>query len=146
MKIEKYALKAESSLTVFEFISEGPKGLIRKIIQFQETNQQNLYNLAFGDVNLETEEVDDLSVSNNGDSEKVLATVVAALYAFFDKHPDAFVYATGSTKARTRLYRMGISRFYEEISQDFDLYGQIHDNFYKFELNKEYVGFLVQRK
>ena len=139
-------LKAESSLTVFEFISEGPKGLIRKIIQFQETNQQNLYNLAFGDVNLETEEVDDLSVSNNGDSEKVLATVVAALYAFFDKHPDAFVYATGSTKARTRLYRMGISRFYEEISQDFDLYGQIHDNFYKFELNKEYVGFLVQRK
>jgi hypothetical protein len=146
MKIEKYALKAENNLTVFEFVSEGPKGFIHKIIQFQETNQQNLYNLAFGDKNVETGEVDDRTVSNNGDSEKVLATVVAALYAFFDKHPEAFVYAIGSTKARTRLYRMGISRFYKLTIQDFDLYGQIGDNFYEFEVDMEYVGFLVQRK
>ena len=146
MKIEKYALKAERNLTVFEFISEGPNGLIRKLIQFQETNQPNLYNLAFGDKNPETGEIDDLAISNNGDSEKVLATVVAALYAFFDKHPDSFVYATGSTSGRTRLYRIGITRFYEEMVQDFDLYGQIGDDFHKFEIGKTYVGFLTQRK
>ncbi len=113
MQLDKYALKAESSLTVFEFISEGPNGLIYKLIQFQDTNQPNVYNLAFGDKNSETGELDDLAVSNNGDTDKVLATVVAALYAFFDKYPDAFVYATGSTSARTRLYRIGISRFYD---------------------------------
>jgi hypothetical protein len=146
MNIERSALKAESSLTVFEFISEGPNGLIRKLIQFQVTNQPNIYNLAFGDKNAETGQIDDLAVSNNGDSEKVLATVVAALYAFFDKHPDTFVYVTGSSRARTRLYRIGISRFYKEIIQDYDLYGQIGDNFYEFELNKDYVGFLTQRK
>ena len=146
MKIEKYPLKAESSLTVFEFISEGPKGFIRKIIQFQETNKANLYNLAFGDKNNETGEVDDLVVSNNADSEKVLATVVAALYAFFDKYPDASVYATGSTSTRTRLYRMGITRFYEEMIQDFDLYGQVGDEFYEFKPGKDYTGFLAQRK
>lgn len=146
MKIEKYSLKAESNLTVFEFISEGPKGLIRKLIQFQETNQPNLYNLAFGDKNPESGEVDDLAISDNGDSEKVLATVVGALYAFFDKHPDAFVYATGSTNTRTRLYRMGITRFYEEIVQDFFLYGQKEDEFYEFEIGKDYSGFLTQRK
>ncbi len=146
MKIEKYALKAESNLTIFEFISEGPKGLIRKIIQFQETNRLNVYNLAFGDKNSETGEIDDLAVSNNADSEKVLATVVAALYAFFDKHPDAFVYVTGSTSARTRLYRMGITKFYEEMVQDFDLYGQVGDEFYDFEIDKDYAGFLAQRK
>ena len=123
MKLEKYALKAESSLTIFEFISEGPNGPIRKLIKFQETNEPNLYNLAFGDREAQTGEIDDLAISNNGDSEKVLATVVSALYAFFDKHPDAFVYATGSTKSRTRLYRMGITPFHEEIAQDFDLYG-----------------------
>lgn len=146
MKIEKYALKAESNLTVFEFMSEGPKGLIRKLIQFQETNQPNLYNLAFGDKNPVSGQVDDLTVSNNGDSEKVLATIVAALYAFFDKYPDAFVFATGSTKARTRLYRMGISRFYNEMKQDFVLYGQAGDEFYEFEIGKDYTGFLTQRK
>ena len=82
----------------------------------------------------------------NSDSEKVLATVAGALYAFFDEHPDAFVYATGSTKARTRLYRMGITRFYNDVVEDFDLYGQIGDDFYTFETGKEYSGFLVQRK
>lgn len=146
MQLDKYALKAESSLTVFEFISEGPNGLIYKLIQFQDTNQPNVYNLAFGDKNSETGELDDLAVSNNGDTDKVLATVVAALYAFFDKYPDAFVYATGSTSARTRLYRIGISRFYDEMIEDFELYGQAGNEFHAFEVGKKYSGFLAQRK
>jgi len=146
MRIDRYALKSESGLTVFEFISEGPKGTIRKMVHFQETNEPGLYNLAFGDKNSGTDELDDLSVSNNGDSEKVLATVVAALYAFFDRHPDAFVYATGSTAARTRLYRMGITRFREEMELDFHLFGQVGDKFEPFETGREYIGFLAQRK
>lgn len=145
MKAEKYPLKAEKSLTTFEFVSEGPKGVIRKLIQFQETNEPNLYNLAFGD-NVGETEIDDLAISNNGDSEKVLATVVSALYAFFDKYPAAFVYATGSTKDRTRLYRMGITKYYHEMIEDFYLYGQIDDEFPIFEIGKEYEGFLAQRK
>jgi hypothetical protein len=111
MKVEKYHLKSETNFTTFEFISEGPKGLIRKKIQFQQTSTPNLYNLAFGDTSPETGEVNDLVVSNNSDSEKVLGTVVAAVYAFFDKYPEAYVFATGSSDARTRLYRIGITRF-----------------------------------
>ncbi len=145
MKTEKHSLKAEESSTTFEFISEGPMGAIRKLIQFQETNEPSLYNLAFGDKVGEAE-IDDLAISNNGDSEKVLATVVAALYAFFDKYPTAFVYATGSTTARTRLYRMGITKYYDEMIEDFYLYGQIDDEFPIFEIGKEYGGFLAQRK
>ena len=145
MKAEKYPLKAERSLATFEFVSEGPKGAIRKLVQFQETNQSNLYNLAFGDKVGETE-INDLAVSDNGDSEKVLVTVVTALYAFFDRYPRAFVYATGSTKSRTRLYRMGITKYYQEMLEDFYLYGQINDEFLVFELGKDYDGFLAQRK
>jgi hypothetical protein len=75
-----------------------------------------------------------------------LATVAAALYAFFDKNQDALVYATGSTPARTRLYRMGITRFYEEIQHDFYLFGRRNKEFFEFEIGKEYEGFLAQRK
>jgi hypothetical protein len=146
MKIEKYALKSDRNLTFFEFISESPKGAIHKLIHFQETNKPGLYNLAFGDKHPDTGEINDLAISNNGDSEKVLLTVASALYAFFDKHPDVFVYATGSTAARTRLYRMGITKFYKEIIADFQLFGQIGDEFHEFETDKEYDGFLVQRK
>jgi hypothetical protein len=146
MRLPKYPLKAEASFTTFEFISEGPNGLIHKLIQFQPTNQEGVYNLAFGDKSTQTGEVDDLAVSNNGDTDKILATVVSALYAFFDQHPDAFVYATGSTATRTRLYRMGITRFYEEVIADFDLYGQVGDEFEVFVVGKEYDGFIAQRK
>lgn len=124
----------------------GPKGLIRKSVEFQKTNDPNLYNLAFGDKHPGTGQIDDTVVSNNSDTEKVLATVVAAVGAFFDKHPDTFVYATGSTKARTRLYRIGITRFYEEVRKEFDLYGQVGDDYYPFETGKEYDGSLAQRK
>lgn len=129
MKVEKYHLKSDNALTYFEFISVDSKGAIRKIIEFQATSSQGLYNLAFGDKHPETGEIDDLAISNNGDTEKVLGTVVAALYAFFDKNPQAIVYATGSTPARTRLYRMGITKFYEEIKKDFYLYGEQATNF-----------------
>lgn len=146
MNLEKYALKAGHDLTIFEFISEGRKGAIRKIILFQPTTEPNLYNLAFGDRYPLTGGLNDLAVSDNGDTDKVLASVVAALYASFDYYPDAFVYATGSTAARTRLYRMGITRFYNNMQEDFYLYGQTGDDFSVFEPGKEYDGFLAKRK
>jgi hypothetical protein len=146
MKLDKYHLKADETFSVFEFISVGTKGAIRKIIHFQPTLTPGLYNLAFGDKHSATGEIDDLAVTNNGDTDKVLATVVAALYIFLDRNPEALVYATGSTPARTRLYRMGITRFYEEIQKDFFLFGRINKQFYEFEIGKEYEGFLAERK
>jgi hypothetical protein len=146
MRVEKYHLRAESKFTRFEFISEGPKGVIRKLIESQQTTNSEIYNLAFGDFNSHTNEIDDLAISDNGDTEKILGTVVSALYVFFHEYPNCYVYATGSTIARTRLYRMGISKFYEEMKKDFYLYGQIGDDFFEFEIGKDYDGFLAQRK
>ena len=146
MYVDKYPLKSAEEFTRFEFISEGPKGAIRKLIEFQQTTDPETYNLAFGDKHQVTGTLDDLAVSGNGDTEKVLATIVAAVYTFLDHHPTTYVYAQGSTKARTRLYRIGINRFYEDMKQDFFLYGRIGDDFVNFEQNVEYEGFLAQRR
>lgn len=146
MNIKKYHLKADSTLTYFEFISIGPNGAIRKMIEFQTTSIPGVYNLAFGDKNADTNEFDDLTISHNGDTEQVLGTVTAALYAFFDRKPEALVYATGSTPARTWLYRMGITKFFDEIKQDFHLFGQVGEEMEVFEVGKEYDGFLAKRK
>jgi len=146
MKLPRYELKAEKTLMVFEFISEGYKGKIPKLIKFSETSYSEIYNLAFGDKNTGTEEIDDAVVSNNGDSEKVLATVVSAVYAFTDKNPELWVYATGSTKSRTRLYRMGIAKYYDEVKQDFAIYG-LHDGEWEnFKKDVEYTAFIAKRK
>jgi len=146
MKLDRYELKSDDQLTTFDFLSEGPKGKIEKLIQFSLVNQNDLYNLAFGDRNLITGEIDDGIVTDNGDSEKVLATVVAAVYAFCDKVPQAWIYATGSTAARTRLYRMGIHKYYDIVKNDFEIFGQTQNEWEVFEMGKEYQAFVVQRK
>ncbi len=61
-------------------------------------------------------------ITDNGDSEKVLATVVGAIYMFTEQYPDAWVYAVGSTAARTRLYRMGINKYFDIANQDFNIW------------------------
>jgi hypothetical protein len=146
MKLPHYELIAEKSLRVYEFTSEGPKGEIQKLIKFSETALKGYYNLAFGDKDLETGEIDDKVVSNNGDSEQVLATVVSALYMFTDSNKEAWVYATGSTKARTRLYRMGITKYIDEVKKDFHVFGQLVGEWEEFKKDIDYNAFLVRRK
>ncbi|PQA90423.1 hypothetical protein SAMN05421796_108148 [Chryseobacterium piscicola] len=146
MHLPKYPLNSSDKMMTFEFISEGDKGLIHKLVRFQSTNLKDVYNLAFGDKNYLTGDIDDKVISNNGDSEKVLASVVATLYAFTDKYSEVWIYATGSTKSRTRLYRMGITKFYTEVKKDFEIYGQLEDDWEEFKIGTEYDGFLVKRK
>lgn len=105
-----------------------------------------MFNLAFGDKDPTTGEIDDAVVFNNNDSDKVLAAVVATVYSFTKKYPGVWVYATGSTKARTRLYRMGLTKYLTEILEDFDLYGQRLGDWEPFEKGVEYEAFLAQRK
>lgn len=146
MKLDKYQLKSEADLTIFEFISEGPKGKIIKLIEFTETNLKDFYNLAFGDKDEKTGNIDDKAVTNNNDTEKILATVASAVLLFTDKHPDAWIYATGSTIARTRLYRMGISKYFKEVAAEFYIFGELDDNWLPFEPNIDFIGYVVKRK
>jgi len=146
MKLLRYQLKAEKSLMVFEFISEGPKGEIPKIIEFTETNLNGFYNLAFGDKDKLTGKLNDKIISNNNDAEKILATVVSSVYAFTDKYPDAWVYATGSTSARTRWYLMGILKYLDEVKNHFHIFGELNNDWKEFEKNINYDGFVVKRK
>lgn len=41
---------------------------------------------------------------------------------------------------------MGISRFINEINMDFEILGEIEDNWETFNIGVEYEGFMVRRK
>ncbi|MCL2074637.1 MAG: hypothetical protein FWH18_11995 [Marinilabiliaceae bacterium] len=145
MNLPIYELDVGECFTTFEFISHGQKGKIPKIITFTEM-MPFVYNLGFGDKNSETGEMDDLAISNNGDTEKVLATVVSAVYAFTKDNPENRVYAIGSTNARNRLYRIGISKHYDDAIKDFDIFGLRNGVWVNFEKNVDYSAFIVKRK
>ena len=82
MKYDKYQLESDKKLLLFEFVSVGPKGRIKKIVQYSETNLKDYYNLGFGDKNEKTGEINDSVITNNGNSQQVLATVASTVYAF----------------------------------------------------------------
>ena len=141
-----YQVDISLDLKTFEFVSVGTKGGVTKVVRYSEINVKWFYNLGFGDKDPVTGYLSDLSVTNNGDSQKVLATVAATLYAFIDKYPDAVVIVTGSTQARTRLYRMGISNNIKAIEKDFIILGLTENDWETFQNNITYGAFLVRRK
>lgn len=148
MNKARYQYRTEEHFEYFEFYSEGPKGIIKKVVEYQKTYDKNVFNLAFGDYDETAKGVDDLSITNNGDSLKVLATVASTVYAFLNKYPKARIIATGSTTARTRLYRMGITNNLAEISEDFAIFGFTikTESWVKFEIGEDYEAFLLTKK
>ena len=147
MKHPKYNYRSENSLQFYEFISEGPKGLIKKMVIYTETTTENVYNLGFGDYDESTNGINDLSVTNNGDSLKILATVASTVYAFTEKYPNAWILATGSTTVRTRLYRMGITNNLAEIETDFIVLGYTkNEEWERFLVGEDYEAFLLTKK
>ena len=143
---EIYDFELGTGFQEFEFDSIGPKGVIRKVVQYSETNLKDLYNLGFGDKDNKTNKINDLTIPNNGDSQKVLATVASTLLVFTEYFPEASVIAVGATLARTRLYRIGISNNLDAIEKDFHVYGLKNNKWHKFAKNIPYDAFLVKRK
>lgn len=146
MNIDKYPLSIGETSMVYEFISEGVKGKIPKLVIYRKTHLEGFYNLAFGDKDEESGIINDSVITNNGDSQKVLATVASTLLLFTDKFPKQKVMAIGRTKSRTRLYRMGITNNLEMIEDNFKVYGRKNNVWQPFKKNIEYDAFFVKRK
>ncbi len=140
------SLDISTDATVFEFTSIGPKGNIKKIIQFVPTTAEAVYNLTFGNL-LENGKIDDISTNDNKDRDKILATVATTVFDFTGRFPQCYVFFTGSSVERTRLYRMALTLNYEELIQTFDIWGLMErGGFEDFQKRRNYNGFLIKRK
>jgi len=103
--------------------------------------------LGFGDWNDKEKTIDDFVVSNNQDAERVLATVASTVMDFAEHYPNAVIYIEGSTPTRTRRYQMGISKYWNEINANFEVYGLIElQGFQRFVTGMNYQAFVVQKK
>jgi hypothetical protein len=146
-RYEGYSFTDSSSdATVYEFTSIGPNGYIKKIVQFNQTHEKDVYNLAFGNITIDGS-IDDYTTNNNKDRDKILATIAAIVYDFTSRVTDCYIFFVGSTIERTRLYRMAISLNMEELNKTFIIWGLNETGkFEPFLLNKSYEGFLIKRQ
>ncbi|MCY1556120.1 hypothetical protein D9M68_928420 [compost metagenome] len=83
-----------------------------------------VFNVALLDI-LPNGTLSDLTVSNNSDMPKVLATVFRALEQFFKLIRAARVLLSGSSPSRTRLYQMAISKYLHELELKFEVLREI---------------------
>lgn len=128
----------------FEFISIG-KQSIPKIVIFTMTDLPGIYSLTLANL-LPDGSLDDMTVNDNGDMEIILATVLQCLNAFLDQYPKAIVAFSGSTMARTRLYRIAIARELQQATNRFNIWGLTQDAVEPFKPSKAYEGFLISLK
>jgi len=145
MNLPKYPVIAIEAQLLYEFYSEGPVGRIKKVVLYERIGK-DFFNLAFGDWNEALGKVDDSRRTNNGDRDKVLATVAYTALDFTDQFPDARILIEGSTPARTRLYQMGIRDNILEINEKFEVKGFIDDYWELFQRGTNYQAFLIRRK
>lgn len=145
MHYSKYTVYVDDNLHTYEFYSIGHRGRIKKSVIYTQI-EENLFNLGFGDWNEIAQRLDDFTRSNNGDRDKVLATVAATALDFTSKMPFARIFIEGSTPARTRLYQMGISSILSEIRPTFEVMGFYKDHWEPFRTGINYEAFLIKRK
>ena len=133
--------------STFDFISEGCNGEILKRVEFSPTSFSNVYNLSFGDIK-QNGELDDLAVSNNGDRNKILATILYVVDMYTRKFPEHWVFFSGSTGNRTRLYRIAVSLHFEELSEMFEILVDLNGDwkFVRFQKGLNIKAFLIKRK
>lgn len=137
----------------FFFISKGDQDVI-KAIQFsyvQELNGQNIYNLGFGDYDLENDKIIDDTNTNNGDAYKVFNTVLSTIPIFFEHFDDEILMVQGSDgrpefvencklickkqcvdecrnyNRRINIYRSYIDKNCEQLYADYQFLGGLKD-------------------
>ena len=147
MNTDYYLLARDEDLAVYYFVSEGSKGRIKKGVFFQLVDEEEqLYNLAFGDWNDETGYLDDLVRTDNRDTQKVLNTVAIAVADFMGRNPEAQLMAKGSTESRTRLYQINILKNLKDISEMYYVEGLKKGCWESFKNGANYEAFLLTRR
>jgi hypothetical protein len=89
-----------------------------------------------------------LTISNNGDRNKILATILKVVITYTKRFPERWVYFRGSTENRTRLYRIAITLHLEELREMFEIMADLNGDleFIQFEKGLNIKAFLVKRK
>ncbi|MCE6991735.1 DUF6934 family protein [Dyadobacter sp. CY323] len=134
MDIKRYDV-VQLNRTKYKFFSAGGQGKIEIWVIFTFMGGDS-YNLGFGVWDANAEQMDDLIQIRNGDMNQILATVAYTVFDFLQDNPKAYIFATGSSAARTRKYQMGIGQNLEYLLNRYHIFGLKADR----DLGQNFIG------
>jgi hydroxypyruvate isomerase len=125
------------------FTSKGKQGIIVKIVSFTFL-EDNLWNLAFGDVH--KGDFDDTVISNNHDITKIIGTVAKITYEFSAAFPSRNIHIKPVDEKRKRLYNHVFRRHYAVINNTFQIIGVKNGIEEPYSIDKVYDIFKLKRR
>lgn len=148
MEWEIYELTRKDDGFGYWFYSEGPRGRIRKVIEFQWMRGlgKSTFNLAFGDSEEGSNQLNDRSVSNNMDRVKVLHTVAMSVVEFLKDHSRSIVFIKANSLARARLYQMMLSSILKDVELEYEIQGKHKSYWIPFVKGLNYSEFIIYKK
>lgn len=146
MRLSKYEISLLQK-DVYWFVSTGKQGDVYKGVLFQPLPDYNRFNLAMGDINLQSGQIEFEELTGNGDARKVFATIAEIVNEYTAIYPEREIFVSGNTDDKKRSYSFMIAWYLEEITEDFDVWeAEEGGEFEAFEKDKAYDAILVKRK
>lgn len=139
----------QKQATKYFFISSGNVDIVKAVeYQYvQDFGEYPLFNLGFGDYDLETDVTLDKTISNNGDTYAVFHTVLSTVPRFFEANPNAVMMVQGSDSSsefsenckkscrkkcdkqckninrRINTYRWYVNKNFDDLNKTYTFYG-----------------------
>ncbi len=177
MGIKAYEFKEQfySGRLRYYFESVG-RANIEKAIEYAPLGSwsgRDVYNLGFGDYDVQADGIIDSTISNNNDHRAVFATVLESIPAFFKKFPAALVFVQGSDSSdefieecrktctrkcienecrkagrRIAIYRGYVDDNFDELAKAYKFWGVLKhsDTPEDYKVGKQYEVILVHKK
>ncbi len=145
--IEKYEVNCINEGFDYYFFSIGEKGCIKMVAQFIESPVKRIYQFRFGVIDKTTGVIDEYIVANNNDTNKILNTIVWILYNFTNRFPECLIRFSGSTKVRTRLFLMWLTRNWDFANKYFIIFGsKSNEKWVRCRYSARYSAILIKKK
>jgi hypothetical protein len=149
MKGYEVIRKSSEDRIRFYFISSGKRRIIKVVdfVRLKEFEDLEVYNLGFGDYNVDTNLMEDQLYTDNGDERKVFNTVLNTILIFFQHYPLKMLIIRGSDSKeefkekcritctkncgnacrkfnqRIRIYRNYLNKNFGDLSLKFEFFG-----------------------
>lgn len=88
----------------YTFLSKGPRGIIRKVVELERYEKTDIFNVLLVD-EIDGKRMHDTDMTGNNDAIKVISTVVRIIEKFFADFPGSAVFISGNTPAKKMMYQ-----------------------------------------
>jgi hypothetical protein len=102
-------LQAFRDFSAFQFMSIGTAGPVIRQVRFTGQNDAGIYNLDLRDLPV-TKKDDPGRVTDQGDMNTVLATLVQIIEIYTERYPRRTIRLKGDTREKAHLYRVALER------------------------------------